>query len=79
MNEPLDLRETISTMKRTITVNQLNMSCTVAPAKALRNSFLLAICVKETIVLVTEVPIFAPMMIGIAIVTVITFFDMKRL
>ena len=48
------------------TLNKLNISCTVAPANALRNSFLSAICPMATMVLVTEVPIFDPMMIGIA-------------
>lgn len=67
-----DLLVMISTRKRTITVSQLNMSCTVAPANALRNSFLFPICVIETIVFVTEVPTLAPMMIGIAWLTVRT-------
>jgi hypothetical protein len=45
------------------------MSWTVAPAKALRNSFLSLACPRETIVLVTEVPILAPITTGIALST----------
>ena len=56
-------------MTRMITASQLNMSWTVAHAKALLNSSLSAICVKETIVLVTEVPMLAPMIIGMAVFT----------
>lgn len=48
------------------------MSSTAAPANARRNSFLLAISAKETIRLVTEVPMLAPIMIGIAMPTVKT-------
>lgn len=59
----------ISTRKRTMTESQLNMSWTVAAANALLNSLRSPICVSETIVFVTEVPIFAPMMIGIAVGT----------
>ena len=54
------------------TVNQLNMSWTVAPANARRKSFLDTICPMETMVLVTEVPILAPMTIGIPTRTDIT-------
>lgn len=50
----------------TMTHNKLNISCTVAPAKALRNWFLSPICPIATMVLVTLVPIFAPITIGIA-------------
>ena len=62
----------ISTTKRTMTVSQLNMSWTVAAAKARRNSLRLPICVNETKVLVVEVPILAPITIGIAMDTVKT-------
>ena len=62
----------ISTTKRTMTVSQLNMSWTVAAAKARRNSFRSPIWVKETIVLVTEVPMLAPITIGMASETVRT-------
>lgn len=55
--------------RRTRTDSQLNMSWTVAPAKARRNSFLLDECANETIVLVTDVPMFAPMTIGMAVFT----------
>jgi hypothetical protein len=72
-----DLRQTISTVNRTNTVIQLKMSSTAAPAKARRNSFLLAISAKETIRLVTEVPMLAPIMIGIAMPTVKTKLKMK--
>ena len=65
-DELMDLLSTSSTMKRVMTVSQLNMSCTVAAAKARRNSFRLPICVNDTNVLVTEVPTLAPMIIGIA-------------
>lgn len=67
-----DLRVTTSTMKRMITAVQLNMSWTVAAAKALRNSLRSPICVSETIVFVTDVPILAPSTIGIATRTVKT-------
>ena len=52
--------------RRIKTESQLNMSCTVAPAKALRNWFLSPDWVRETMVLVTEVPMFAPIIIGMA-------------
>ena len=55
-----------------ITLSQLNMSWTVAPAKARRKSFLFVICPIETIVLVTEVPMLAPITIGMASCTVKT-------
>ena len=55
-----------------MTDSQLNMSWTVAAAKALRNSLRSPICVRETIVLVTEVPMLAPMTIGMATRTVRT-------
>ena len=49
-----------------ITDSQLNMSWTTAPAKARRNSFRSAACARETMVLVTDVPMLAPITIGIA-------------
>jgi len=55
-----------------MTLSQLNMSWTVAPANARLNSFRLPDCAMETIVLVTLVPIFAPMIIGMAGPTSIT-------
>ncbi len=58
--------------KSTITDSQLNISWTVAAAKARLNSFRSVACINETIVLVTEVPIFAPITIGIAWRTLIT-------
>ena len=58
-----------STGTRVSTDNQLNMSWTVAQAKALLNSFLSDIWAKETMVLVTEVPILAPMIMGMAVLT----------
>lgn len=48
------------------TVHQLNMSCTVAAEKASSNSFLFPIWVMATKVLVTEVPMLAPMIMGMA-------------
>jgi len=48
------------------------MSCTVAPPNARLNSFLFPDMDMETIVLVTEVPILAPMMIGTASFTGMT-------
>ena len=48
------------------------MSCTVAAAKARRNSSRCDACMSETMVLVTEVPMLAPMMMGIACLTRIT-------
>ena len=59
----------ISRGKRTMTESQLNMSWTVAAANARRNSLRSPIWVNETIVLVTEVPILAPITIGIATLT----------
>ena len=58
--------QAISRGKSTITVSQLNISWTVAAANARRNSSLSETCIKETIVLVTDVPIFAPIIIGMA-------------
>merc|ERR1719334_378661 len=52
-----------------MTVSQLNMSWTVAQAKARRNSSRSPICVKDTMVLVTLVPMLAPMIIGMAVGT----------
>ena len=60
------LRVTTSMGNKTSTVNQLKASCTVAPAKARRKSSLSAICPIDTIVLVTDVPMFAPITMGIA-------------
>ena len=57
---------------RTSTVSQLKISWTVAPAKALRKSSLLVICPIDTMVLVTEVPMLAPITIGKASLTVRT-------
>lgn len=54
---------------KTITVSQLNMSCTVAPANALRNSALSFDCANDTNVLVTDVPMLAPIIIGMAVGT----------
>ena len=48
------------------TDSQLNISCTVAPAKARRNSLRSAACASETMVLVTDVPMLAPITIGMA-------------
>ena len=58
-----------SVVKTTDTVHQLNISCTVAAENASSNWFLLPICVIATKVLVTEVPMLAPMIIGMAIWT----------
>ena len=52
--------------KSIITTNKLKKSCIVEAAKALLNSCSLLTCPKETKVLVTVVPIFAPITIGIA-------------
>ena len=60
-----------------ITDSQLNMSWTTAPAKARRNSFRSAACARETMVLVTEVPMLAPITIGIAGSTCKTCKDTK--
>ena len=56
-----------SMVKMMRTVHQLNMSWTVAAEKARWNSSLLPICVIATKVLVTEVPILAPISMGMAI------------
>ena len=45
------------------------MSCTVAHAMARSNSIFRLMCPMDTIVLVIEVPMFAPMMMGTAIET----------
>ena len=50
----------------TMTVSQLNMSWIVAAANARRNSWRSDDCANDTIVFVNEVPMFTPMMIGIA-------------
>ena len=50
----------------TMTDSQLNMSWTVAPAKARRNWFLSADCAMDTMVLVTDVPMLAPITMGMA-------------
>ncbi len=52
-----------------MTVSKLNMSWRTAPAKALSKSSRFDICVRATTVFVTEVPIFAPIIIGMATVT----------
>ena len=49
-----------------MTVNQLKKSWTTAAEKARSNCSMSPICVKATIVLVTEVPMFAPITIGMA-------------
>jgi hypothetical protein len=48
------------------TENTLKKSCTVAAANARLNSFPLLICPMDTIILVTVVPMFAPIIMGIA-------------
>mmetsp|Transcript_30128 Transcript_30128/g.66322 ORF Transcript_30128/g.66322 Transcript_30128/m.66322 type:complete len:204 (+) Transcript_30128:554-1165(+) len=58
-----------STGNSTTTVRKLKQSCTVAPAKARRYSSLLPIWNMETIVFVTDVPIFAPIIMGMAFFT----------
>ena len=68
----INLPVTISTGNKITTHNKLNMSWTVAPAKARRNWFLSAIWPIATMVLVTDVPIFAPIVIGMAVRTVRT-------
>ena len=55
-----------------MTVSQLNMSWIVAPANARLNSRWFPDCAMDTNVLVTLVPMFAPMTIGMARGTVIT-------
>lgn len=52
------------------TDTQLNISCTVAPAKDLLNTSRSVYWPIATMVFVTEVPIFAPIIIGIACMTV---------
>jgi len=59
-----------------MTHSQLNMSCTVAPPKALRNWFFSPDWPMETMVLVTDVPMLAPMIIGMAILTLSTINQM---
>ena len=61
--------DAISIGSRINTDNQLNMSWTVAPPKARRNSFFSRACPMETMVLVTLVPMLAPMTIGMACLT----------
>ena len=58
-----------SIMVKIITDNQLNMSWTVAAAKALRKASRSPAWVIDTIVLVTEVPTFDPKIIGMAFLT----------
>lgn len=61
-----------------MTDSQLNMSWTVAAANALRNSLRSPIWVNETMVLVTDVPILAPITIGMATRTVRTIKRKKK-
>jgi len=49
----------------------LKISCTIAAGRAFENSFSTEKCPKEVIKHVIVVPIFAPIIIGIALVTVI--------
>ena len=56
----------ISIGKSKMTANTLKKSCTVAAAKARLNSLPRFIWPIETIMLVTVVPIFAPIIMGIA-------------
>ena len=63
------LRVASSKGSKTITLSQLNMSWMVAPPNALLYWFLSPDCPIETMVFVTDVPILAPMMIGIATCT----------
>jgi hypothetical protein len=58
--------------KKTTTVIQLKTSLTVAPANARLNSSFFVICPMATIVLVVDVPMFAPITIGITSRTVST-------
>merc|ERR1719473_180940 len=51
---------------KTRTVSMLKASCTVAPMKPYMNSFLSRMWPCATMVLVTEVPMLAPMIMGIA-------------
>ncbi len=55
-----------STIRSTMTVSQLKISWTVAAANASLNSSRSPIWAIDTIVLVTEVPIFAPITMGMA-------------
>mmetsp|Transcript_29292 Transcript_29292/g.66409 ORF Transcript_29292/g.66409 Transcript_29292/m.66409 type:complete len:243 (-) Transcript_29292:14-742(-) len=59
-----------SSGSRVATVRRLNMSCTVAAEKARWRSMRLFTWPMETMVLVTEVPMLAPMMTGMAAFTV---------
>ena len=61
-----------SSGNKNTTHNKLNISWTVAPANARRNWFLSAIWPIATIVLVTDVPMLAPIVIGMAVRTVKT-------
>ena len=66
------LRNIISITNKLMTDNQLNISCIVAAAKA-RLKFCLSPTIPiETIVLVQEVPMLAPITIGIPILTDMT-------
>lgn len=67
--EDQDLPVRTSIGRRTMTASQLNMSWTVAPANARRKSPTSVIWPMETSVLVTEVPMLAPITIGIACLT----------
>merc|ERR1711892_839450 len=49
--------------------SQLNMSCTLAQAKAFLNCSLSPAWVKATMILVTLVPMLAPMIMGMAVLT----------
>ena len=64
--------EATSRGRRINTESQLKQSWTVAPAKARLKSFLLVIWPIDTIVLVTDVPMLAPITIGMASFTVNT-------
>ena len=63
------LPDAISNGNSTKTVSQLKISWTVAPAKARLKSFLSVICPSDTIVFVTDVPMLAPITIGMASLT----------
>lgn len=67
--EDQDLPVRTSIGRRTMTASQLNMSWTVAPANARRKSPTSVIWPMETSVFVTEVPMLAPITIGIACLT----------
>ena len=64
-----ELKVMISNVSRTMTEHQLNMSCTVAPEKARLTVSLSLTCVIATRVLVTDVPMLAPMTMGTAMWT----------